>query len=267
MENLDKLYDLTEKIKSIIYTVEFKQNDVRKAYFENLYSIINQFYIGNIFFKIAQEIKTKTVKFDPSLFTFQRHIGRIYETAEHQILSDAYLNELNRKLFADTFTNFETTISLCFDDIITDVELDLIIKDLNSKILKICQNLQEAEIQQLLNELKKNAFIPLSRKFRYLSKLKENGYPSDAKADIAFIEFCSKLRNCVSHSAAYYKGKDFVYEFEKIKFIFKNGAFLEMVGKNDFIFLKINERLTIIINDLFKCLKHIDFIQYPDDGF
>jgi len=41
MENLNKLYELTLKIKSIIHASGFKENDVHKAYFENLYSIIN----------------------------------------------------------------------------------------------------------------------------------------------------------------------------------------------------------------------------------
>jgi hypothetical protein len=267
MENLNKLYDLTLKIKSIIHTIEFKENDVRKAYFENLYSIINEFYSGKIFFKIAQEIKNGNIKFDQNIISLRQHILRIYEIADHPLLANAYHNDLNRKLFTDTFTNFETTISFCFEDIISDKELIEITKDLNFKIIRLTNSLPDEVKEQLLIELKKNTFIPLSRKFRYLSKLKDNCYPSDVKSDLAFIEFCSKLRNCISHSSGYYKGKDFEYEFENIKFIFKNDAFLEMEGTNDYVFLKINERLSNIMNDLSKCLIHIDFIQYPNDGF
>jgi|GEM_PF-2537937 len=267
MENLNKLHDLTLKIKSIIHSIEFKENDVRKAYFENLYSIINEFYHGKIFFKISQEIKNGTIKFDSSIIALQPHVTRIYEIADHQLLSGAYHNELNRKLFVDTFTNFETTISFCFEDIIPDADLLEMVQDLNLKIIRLCKNLPDDEKELLLAELKKNTFIPLSRKFRYLSKLKENCYPADAKSDLGFIDFCSKLRNCVSHSAGYYKGRDFEYEFEHVKFIFKNGEFLEMTGENDYVFLKINERLSNIMYNLTTCLKHIDFIKYPDDGF
>lgn len=267
MENLNKLHDLTLKIKSIIRTVEFSENDVRKAYFENLYSIINEFYHGKIFFKISQEIKNRTIKFDSSILELQPHVTRIYEIADHELLSGAYHNELNRKLFVDTFTNFETTLSFCFEDIVTDADLEGTVKDLNSKILRLCQNLPDEEKMHLLSELKKNTFIPLSRKFRYLSKLNKDCYPEDAKIDLEFIEFCSKLRNCVSHSAGYYKGKDYVYKFDRITFIFKNGEFLEMQGENDYVFLKINERLTNIMYALCNCLKHVDFIKYPDDGF
>jgi hypothetical protein len=267
MKNLNKLHDLTLTIKSIIYNLKFKENDVRKAYFENLYSIINEFYHGKIFFKISQEIKNSTIKFDSSIIALEPHVLRIYEVAEHKQLSDAYHNELNRKLFVDSFTNFETTISLCFDSIVDESGMNKIVEDLNRNLIKICQDLSEETKKVLIKELRKNAFIPLVRKFRYLSKLNDNCYSFDYKEDLRFIEFCSNLRNCVSHSAGYYKGKDFEYEFENIKFIFKNEAFLEMRGENDYVFIKINERLTNIIYALNNCMKTIDFIKYPDDGF
>lgn len=267
MENLNKLHDLTLKIKSIIGTIDFKENDVRKAYFENLYSIINEFYHGKIFFKISQEIKNGTIKFDQSIVELHPHVTKIYEIADHELLSAAYQNELNRKLFVDTFTNFETTLSFCFEDIIPDADLEILVKDLNFKIIRIGKKLPDEEKELLLAELKRSTFIPLSRKFRYLSKLTKDCYTSDAKSDLEFIEFCSKLRNCISHSAGYYKGKDFEYEFDRIKFIFKDGEFLEMTGENDYVFLKINERLSNIMYALYNCLKHIDFIKYPDDGF
>ena len=258
MENLNKLHDLTLKIKLIIHGLELKENDVRKAYFENLYSIVTEFYHGKIFFKVSQEIKNGTIKFDSSIINFEPHVLRIYEVADHKLLSDAYHNELNRKLFVDSFTNFETTISLCFEDLIEEENLNVIIEDLNNKLIRICKDLSEVSKESLLIELRKNTFIPLTRKFRFLSKFQDDCYLFDCKADLEFIEFCSKLRNCVSHSAGFYKGKDFVYEFENIQFIFKNETFLEMIGENDYVFLKINERLTNIIYALNNCMKNID---------
>lgn len=267
MENLEKLHDLTLKIKSIIYSLDFKENDVRKAYFENLFTIVNEFYTGKVFFRIALEIKNGTIKFDQDIYPLRKHILRIYEIADHPILANQYHNELNKRLFTDTFTNFENTISLCFQDIITDSELQDIVIDLNSKIIKLTKNLPDEDKEQLILELKKNAFIPISRKFRYLSKLKDSRYPGDVKSNLLFIEFCSKLRNCLSHSAGYYSGKDFNYEFENINFIFKRNAFLNMEGFNDYVFIKINEKLSNIINNLNACMEDIAFIQYPDDGF
>jgi hypothetical protein len=266
MENLNKLYNLTLRIKADIYDSGFKKNDVRKAYFENLYSIVKEFYRGKIFFKVCQEIKEGTLRFD-SENDFTPHLLRIYEIAVHNEFSNAYHNDINRKLFVDSFTNFETTISLCFEDIADSESLNLIIKNLNSKILRISDKLSDEAKELLLAELIKTTFIPLSRKFRFLSKLQENCYPADFKEDLEFVEFCSRLRNCVSHSAGYYKGKDYEYEIGNIKFIFKEGAFLEMTGENNYVFLEITERLTNIIHALTTCLKEIDFIKYPDDGF
>jgi hypothetical protein len=267
MHNLNQLQIATLEIKKIIQGIGLKNNDVRKAYFENLYSIINEFYYGKVFFKVCEEIKNGTIKFDPSIIELRPHISRIYEVADHPILTNAYHNELNRKLFSDSFTNFETTISLCFENIISEENLNRIIEDINCKLLKICKELSIEAKGKLISELKKTTFISLSRKFKFLSKLKENCYSSDFNKDLEFIEFCSKLRNCISHSAGYYKGGDFQYEFENISFIFKNESFLEMNGENDYVFIKINEKLSNIILTLLDCLKEIELIQYPDDGF
>lgn len=267
MENLDKLQNLTLKIKNIIHGLKLKENDVRKVYFENLYSIINDFYHGKIFFRISEEIKKGTIKFDSSIINLEPHVFRIYEVAGQKTLSNAYHNELNRKLFVDSFTNFETTVSLCFENLIEEEKLNEIIKDFNKKLIRLCKELSEESKQALLIELRKITFIPLTRKLRFLSKLHDDCYSFDYKADIIFIEFCSKLRNCISHSAGYYVGNNFEYEFENIQFIFKNETFLEIKGENDYVFLKINERLTNIIIALNNCMKNIEFIKYPNDGY
>ncbi|UMY65660.1 MULTISPECIES: hypothetical protein [unclassified Flavobacterium] len=267
MSNIDKLHDLTLNIKEIIHELQLPRNDVRKAYFENLYSIVSEFYHGKIFFRISEEIKNRRIKFDSTIIELKPHIDRIYEIADHNLLANSYHNELNRKLFVDSFTNFETTLSHCFEEIVSQESLDEIVKAINFTILKICGNLSEFEKSNLLNELHKTTFIPLSRKFKFLSKLQTECYPFDRKADLKFIEFCSKLRNCVSHSAGYYKGRDYEYEFEGVKFIFKDDKFLEMKGENNYIFLKINEKLTNIVYGLLRCLKDVRFIKYPDDGF
>lgn len=266
MNVVDDLRDLVNAVKDKIEATEFEENDVRKAYFENLYSVLNQFYIGKVFYELSKEIKEGNIIISPNISHLNNHILRIYEIADHPLLSQSHQFELNRKIFADTFTNFESTIDFCFSNLVKDDQLDLIVEDINIKVFKICTEGADQKAK-LLEHFRKSTFIPLIRKFRFLSKYRAECYTDNHNEDLSFIEFCVKLRNCVLHSSGYYKGKDFDYEFENITFIFKNEEFLEMQGVNDLVFVKINERLTKIIEKIFICLTDVDFIKYPDDGF
>lgn len=266
--NINDLLILTEKIKELIYNLKIKENDTRKAYFENLYSIINEFYKGQLFLQISKEIGLGNIEITKESSHLALHIKTIQQFTTHDILSQAYQNELNRKLFLDSFTNFETSINLCFDELVQEEEKNNIIKDLNRKILKICSNLDSNKFTELESELYKNTFIPLSRKFRYLANRIPNCFSNDKyKNDIKFLEFCSKLRNSFSHSLGLYFGKDFNYNFEGIDFIFINKEFLVMEGNNSNIILQINEKITDIFYRLLNCLIDINYIKYPDDGF
>lgn len=166
-----------------------------------------------------------------------------------------------------TFTNFEMTINLCFEEVISEMEKDEMCYDLNRKVLKLVQSLSTEEFDRLIIELRKSTFIPLHRKFRFLAKRIDHCYTGEYKIDIEFIEFCTKLRNSFSHSGGLYFGKDSTYTFKDVEFIFKHNKFLVMEGENPNIILQINEKMTDIMSRLFNCLRNIEFIRYPDDGF
>lgn len=266
MSIIEDLKQFVDSLKNKIKSLHFKENDVRKAYFENLYSVVNEFYIGKVFFEISKEISKGNIKFTPEIYHLKSHILRIYEIADHPLLSNSYHNELNRKVFSDTFTNFESTIDLCFTQIINDEDLNKILEEINSKVFKICNESDEQK-QKLLEHFRKSTFIPLIRKFKYLAKYRTDCFGETYNEDINFVEFNTKLRNCILHSAGFYKGKDYEYEFAGVKFIFKNEEFLEMKGENDLIFIEINKKFNEIIERIFNCLSDIEFIQYPDDGF
>ena len=266
MSILDNLREFVESIKTKITNLTFQENDVRKAYFENLYSVLNEFYMGKVFFEVSKEIKNSNIKFTPVIYHLRTHIMRIYEIADHPLLSNSYHNELNRKVFSDTFTNFESTIDMCFSQIISNNSLDKIVEEINAKIFKICKEGLEQK-EKLLEHFRKSTFIPLIRKFKFLAKYRTDCYGATYQEDVEFIEFNTKLRNCILHSAGFYKGKNYEYEFGGIKFIFKNQEFLEMQGDNVVVFVEINKRFTEIIERILSCLSDIDFIQYPDDGF
>ncbi|MCT3763275.1 hypothetical protein ACNFU2_01165 [Chryseobacterium sp. PTM-20240506] len=265
--SLDELLLLTEKIKKTIYDLKLKDNDVRKAYFENLYAIVYDYYKGKVFFEISKQIGKGNVRFAKEIYVLNSHIKRVYEIADHQLLSQAYQNDINRKLLLESFTNFEVTLNLCFEKVISLSEKNKILDDLNKKILRICKYLEAEKYNELLSELRKSSFIPLSRKFRFVANRIKNSYSGNYKEDVIFIEFCSKLRNIFSHSNGLYLGKDFEHSFQNVKFSFVNNQFLVMDGNNSAIILQINEKFTDIMYRLLNCFNDIDYIEYPDDGF
>ncbi|MCX8532682.1 hypothetical protein [Chryseobacterium luquanense] len=264
---LDELLLLSDKLKQTIYNLKFKENDARKAYFENLYAIVYDFYKGKVFFEISKQIGKGNIKFTEEIFSLNTHIRRVYEIADHHLLAQAYQNDLNKKLLLESFTNFETTINLCFEESVNEEDRNKIIDDLNKKTLRVCKELNPENFSELLSELRKSSFIPLGRKFRYISNRIKDCYSSNYKEDVAFLEFCSKLRNSFSHSSGLYFGSAFEYTFEGVKFIFQNNQFLIMDGENSNVILLINEKLTDVLYRLLNCLDDISYIAYPDDGF
>ncbi|WP_294321911.1 hypothetical protein [uncultured Chryseobacterium sp.] len=265
--NLDELLLLTEKLKHTIYKLKFKENDARKAYFENLYAIVYDFYKGKVFFEISKQIGDGNIKFTKKIISLHTHVRRVYEIADHHLLAQAYHNDINRKLLLETFTNFENTLNLCFEEVISEEDKKSIIDDLNKKVLRVCKDLKEENLRELQSELYKSTFISLSRKFRYISTRIKNCYSGNYKEDVLFLDFCSKLRNSFSHSNGLYFGNDFEYMFEGVNFIFKNNQFLIMDGENSNVILQINEKFTDILYRLLSCLNDIEYIAYPDDGF
>ena len=117
--NLDELLLLTERIKNTIYDLKLKDNDVRKAYFENFYVVVYDYYKGRVFFEISKQIGKGNVRFTKEIHALDSHIKRVYEIADHQLLSQAFHNDLNRKLLLESFTNFDVTLNLCFEKVIS----------------------------------------------------------------------------------------------------------------------------------------------------
>jgi len=67
VKNIDRLKEIVDYSKTYIYQLPYKDNDVRRAYCENLYSILNQFYLGKVYFEISSQIKEDKIKFDSDI--------------------------------------------------------------------------------------------------------------------------------------------------------------------------------------------------------
>ncbi len=265
--NLENLLKYTEKLKQEISKLKLHSDDVRHSFYGLFYTNIYDYYIGKASYQVAEFIKSGDVKFTEKVFSFNIHARRLYEIPSIESLSVGYHGNLNRNITFGVWTSFELTISLIFEYLEKEKDLEIIIKKINSKVINAIRHLKEPEKKIIIENLKKSSFIPLVRKFNFLIKRKPSCYLGNLKDDREFLNFAGKLRNCMIHSNGVYHGKEYSYKFEEeeFKFIDKQ-IFLQRGPNGRDIYIKIAIKLKDIFSNLMNCLSDIDFIQYPDDG-
>ncbi|MFK5981529.1 MAG: hypothetical protein QM499_01345 [Flavobacteriaceae bacterium] len=264
---IDRLLEFTEEIKNEIAKLELHSDDVRHSFYGLFYTNIYDYYIGKVSYQFADFIKTGDVKFTEKVFPFNIHAQRLYEISKIDLLSNGYHGKLNRNIIFGVWTSFELSISLIFEHLATENDLEIIINKINSKVISSIESLEDDKKYLIKENLKKSSFIPLIRKFNYLVKRNSNSYGETLKEDREFLNFANKLRNCMIHSNGVYHGKEYYYKFgeEEFNFIDKE-MFLQRGTNSRDVYLKIGIKLKDIFSNLIKCLSDIDYIEYPDDG-
>jgi hypothetical protein len=265
--NLDNLLEYTESIKQEIAEIKLRSDDVRHSFFDLFYTNIYDYYIGKVSYRLAEFIGKGDVKFTERVYPFNIHAQRLFEIQNLDLLSVGYQGNLNRNIIFGVWTSFELTISLLFEHLATENDLEIIIKQHNSKVIKAIVSLEEKEKSIIMDNLKKSSFIPLVRKFNFLVKRNPNCYSGDLKEDREFLNFAVKLRNCMIHANGIYHGNEYYYKFgeEEFRFIDKQ-MFMQRGSNNKDVYLDIAIRLKEIFKNLMNCVSEIDYLEYPDDG-
>jgi hypothetical protein len=264
---LDDLLELTQNIKQEIASLSWHEDDVRHSFFGLYYSSISDYYIGKVSFQLAEYLGSGDVMFTSSVYSFNPHAKRLYEIQDHPLLRAGYHNDLNRYVVFGVWTSFEFSVSLIFDYLVTEHEYETIVKQLNAKLIKVISKLEERSKTLVFEVLKKSSFVPLMRKFDFISKRLDGCYGESRKDDRKFVEFVSKLRNCMIHSNGFYKGGEFTYNFAGTDFEFRNKEMFNQRGTNQFVYFEIALKLKEIFVNITKCTKDIEFVEYPEDGF
>ncbi len=262
---LKELLDYTENYKSEIRSLEFNIQDVRYSFFGLMYSNLHYYYIGKVNYKLFEHIGNKNIEFKSQIFDFAEHVISLYDIQKNEVLSYGYKGNLDRYIFSNSWTTFEHSVSLIFDFVIDSKERENIILDMNNNIKKkIFPKLTDEDKKILLDELKKSSFIPLGRKFNYITKRNEECYIGDLKEDREFIIFIGKIRNSLLHSNGLYKRNDYSYTFNGVNFKFKDGEiFQQNYTKNDFLYFELSVRIISIFKSLINCVADIVLIKSP----
>ncbi|MEM7087155.1 MAG: hypothetical protein AAF489_13290 [Bacteroidota bacterium] len=265
--NLDKLLEYTENIKEEIGELKLHSDDVRHSFFGLYYSSIYDYYIGKVSYVLAEFIGNGDVQFKESLYPFKNHVLRLFEIQDLELLSRGYHGNLNRNVIFGVWTSFELSVSLLFEHYVTQDDLEKIIDNINSRLIKAIEHLEEKEKSIITDSLRKSAFIPLVRKFNFIVKRFSNCYMGNLKEDREFLNFAVKLRNCMIHSNGIYHGKSYYYKFGEEEFKFTDKQMFEQRGPNNRdVYLDIAIRIKSIFKNLMNCTKDIEYIEYPNDG-
>ncbi|MFD2727467.1 hypothetical protein [Hyunsoonleella rubra] len=267
--NLQTLLEITDEIKQDCFDLKesWHEDDVRHSFFGLFYTTIYDFYIGKVAYRMSEYIGSGDIKFTREVINFKSHAKRLFEIQDNNMLSIGYNNKLNRDVYIGTWTSFETSIAILFENLSTDTDKLNIISDLNYKILKVISKLEDPEKSALKEITLKSQFIPIGRKFKFLRYLEPDNYIiSEYKKDVKFIEFCSKLRNCLIHTNGIYYGKDSEFDFMGCKFNFINGQVFEQENSNEYTMFHIAFELRNIFFRLTKSLQKFEYIEYPNDG-
>ena len=264
---LDQLLDYTESIKKEIKEINLHEDDVRHSFFGLYYSGVYDYYIGKAFFQLAKYIGDGEIKFSEKIYPFNIHARRLYEIQDHEMLIQGYNGNLNRNLLFSVWTSFELTVSLIFEHIISDEEIIEIIFKLNHKIVKAIKNIDEKDKKVITDILIKTSFIPINRKFNFIVSQNENNYKGNLEEDRKFLDFVTKLRNCMIHSNGVYHGNEYYYKIDDEEFLFRDKEILLQKGPNNSeVYLKIAIKIKEIFKNIINCVEKIEHIQYPDDG-
>ena len=264
---LDELLEYTETIKKDIKKINLHEDDVRHSFFGLYYSAIYDYYIGKAFFQTAKYIGEGEIKFTEKIYPFKIHAQRLYEIQDHELLTQGYFGNLNRNVLFSVWTSFEMIISLIFEYIVSEKDIEKIILKLNNKIVKAIKNVDENDRKIIIETLLKTSFIPINRKFNYIFERNKSNYIGNIEEDRIFLDFVVKLRNCMIHSNGVFHGKEFYYKFGDDEFLFKNKEMLLQKGPNQSeVYLKIVIKIKEIFESLIRCVENIKHIEYPDDG-
>lgn len=262
---LDKLLQITEDIKEEVDNLPWHEDDIRSSFFALLYSGLYDYYIGQVSYEISYQIGEGKVRFTQDIIDLKPHIGRLNEIAKLDILSYGFKASLNRSIIYSSWTSFEMSLTLIFNQIITEKNFEVLIKNINNKLLQKITNLDNATSSEIFETLKKSSFIPPWRKFNEIIKLKPKYYNGNVQDDIKFIDLITTTRNCMIHANGLHLSENKTFDFNGVQFVFEKGKIFKQIGNNDFVSFEMALELKRIFKSLCNCIKHIKKIKYPED--
>ncbi len=260
LQDLDFLLLKTEKVKEEIHSLEYDKADVRHSFFCLFYTIVYDYYLGQVSYTLSKLMSQERVLFHEQDTGFSNHFSRITQIARIELMELGYFGTLNRNVILNSWTAFELSLSDIFNTVCSDSVKNKLIVDLNHKIIKVTKDLSPENKEIVINSLTKSTFIPLLRKFRSL--VNKAMYKRDYKKDLEFLSFLNSYRNSMLHSNGIYYGKGFKYEFNGVMFEFVDQEMFKETNHYPYVYWDMTFELKSIFKALINCVSYDELIEY-----
>ncbi len=263
LELLDNILIIIKQIEK--YEMKYREldNDIRKTFFQKYINIIRVFYTNFNSIYICNRLLNKSINWN-----FQHNEIKHIENFWLLLLSDnwhnEFINQSKLSFIINTWSCFESDISLIFNEIVNNSE-DIKIKRFEDEILKYTNlKVDENSYKEdfLSWTLKINNYY-LSTNYKLRKILKELSFARNKRKDIEnFCDFYMSTRNCIHNNSIYFwENKSFedicwqdisFINWEEIKFAthdFLLNISFKLVEIFDIIISNINYK--IWINDIY----------------
>ena len=267
MSSLNYMNKKLEEIKLHIRSSPFDKDDMRCAYFQFSWDILDNYYKQFIWIQITNLINKGQVHFDISCIEEYKHIDRLAETTKYDLLYDAARSSANRSLIIDSWSIFEFCLTYICKETSSETEANDLLESKTKCIKKILKNhqLTETEEKRINKELseKRLSHVSVNKKYQLLFK-KAQSYSRDKKKDTEFLEFFGRLRNLM-HSNYVFHGNDSEYEYNGVTHVFQDGQSHSCKNSkpNDEYYFDAVLNLNSIFSEISKSLKYNNIIRCP----
>lgn len=263
----DNYTEITESIKSnagkILSTLEkmqYKNGDVRYDFIARQLGITNCFYSGYFLLVLNGYIETGILIFKDSRIENRTGLPGLFVNKE---AFNSYINNLHRRYFLDTFSNFENSISIFLDNIIDE--------ETNNKLLKARTKETVLELEKKGFPLNEEYLKILSRKLdtKHLTQItfdakinelfKKVKNKDNERSDKEFIKFIQKLRNTHHNNYMYYGTEMYEYYFGDAHFLFEPKK-LVVWDSGNLSLIELTLKLVSEIQNIWICItENIEF--------
>lgn len=227
MTHLNYLHDKLEEFRSEITELPYSDDDIRKSFFGLLWSVLDHYYKDFCWIYLTDLANKSKVLFDEEATDgFKKHLIKLRQTTQHEILFYGARNRANRSLITESWLSFEFCITYLCEELFNE-DLKEELKAFESEeILKIIAAYSPSE--QTTTKIKKKFYrghlthVPINRKYEKLYSSYKAEHSGDTKLDKEFLLFFGKYRNSL-HTNYIYHGKDYTFSQNGVDYIFVDG--------------------------------------------
>jgi hypothetical protein len=242
------------------YHEKYGGNDIRSSFIDGYFQILRTFYAA--YFHLDSE---------DILETYREIYPEVDIKRENlSIHLQGHKNLLNSFLIINCWSNFEFFVTLFSNEILTDIQVDGLLKVDYDRFKKIIKGIEITDsIENKLSKLIKNhiAHTPVMYKYGKLLKLIDT-YPTNRNKvnDRDFLDFFGKLRNCIHSNFIYFGSNEYSYTYMEEVFTFVPQSLISQTNSQENSIFRLSQNLKNIGVTIIENIEYDNEIYDPSIG-